>query len=552
MMVDFPTSDSTDPSVDDTPSAQPPRTPEVATPTKSTNTIRILAIILVAFFILSGVLIAYKTSTIDTQPSPTPASNTPPTNPPANNNTTHNNQPTIPITINGQVNSSLVDTNQTHCFDANSAITCGQSFNGQDAQYQGNQPKYKDNGDGTVTDLNTSLTWIQNPGAKKGYYDAIASADSFAYAGYSDWRVPSIKELYSLMDFQGTDSAVTADDAANLTPFINDTYFDFEYGDTSQGDRIIDSQWVTNNIYVASVMGGQECFFGVNFADGRIKCYPTSSSINKGYFLRLVRGDAYGINDFVDNNDSTITDQSSSLMWQQADSEEAISWGDALTYCENLELAGYSDWRLPNAKELQYIVDYTRSPDTTNSPAIDPIFATTSITNEAGQKDYPFYWTSTTHIRSNGTGSNAVYIGFGRCLGYMNNQWMDVHGAGCQRSDPKSGNINDYPTYFGPQGDVNRLYNYARCVRGGTATPSVGADPASFSSGDASSQLNPQEPPASISPNAQQPPPEAISACTGKDQNASCSFVAPEGTITGQCLVVENQLACVPENAPPP
>lgn len=42
---------------------------------------------------------------------------------------------------------------------------------------------------------------------------------------------------------------------------------------------------------------------------------------------------------------------------------------------------------------------------------------------------------------------------------------MDVHGAGAQRSDPKSGNKNDYPQYFGPQGDVRYVYNYVRSVR---------------------------------------------------------------------------------------
>ena len=47
----------------------------------------------------------------------------------------------------------------------------------------------------------------------------------------------------------------------------------------------------------------------------------------------------------------------------------------------------------------------------------------------------------------------------------MNNVLMDVHGAGCQRSDPKSGNSDDYPQFFGPQGDVRYVYNYVRCVR---------------------------------------------------------------------------------------
>jgi hypothetical protein len=44
--------------------------------------------------------------------------------------------------------------------------------------------------------------------------------------------------------------------------------------------------------------------------------------------------------------------------------------------------------------------------------------------------------------------------------------WLDVHGAGAQRSDPKSGNPTDYPKGRGPQGDAIRIYNYVRLVRG--------------------------------------------------------------------------------------
>ena len=45
---------------------------------------------------------------------------------------------------------------------------------------------------------------------------------------------------------------------------------------------------------------------------------------------------------------------------------------------------------------------------------------------------------------------------------------MDVHGAGSQRSDPKSGSASEYPTGHGPQGDAIRIENYVRCVTGGT------------------------------------------------------------------------------------
>jgi len=44
-----------------------------------------------------------------------------------------------------------------------------------------------------------------------------------------------------------------------------------------------------------------------------------------------------------------------------------------------------------------------------------------------------------------------------------------VHGAGAQRSDPKTGNPNNFPTGFGPQGDAIRIYNFVRLVRN-TAT----------------------------------------------------------------------------------
>jgi hypothetical protein len=152
-------------------------------------------------------------------------------------------------------------------------------------------------------------------------------------------------------------------------------------------------------------------------------------------------------------------------MWQKADDGIARDWENALSYAEGITLAGKSDWRLPNAKELQSIVDYTRCPKITNSPAIDPVFATTSILDPDGVAgQYPYFWTSTT-LLDGVNPNNAVYIAFGKAQGKMNGVLYDVHGAGAQRSDPKSGIIASYPQYFGPQGDVRYVYNYVRCVR---------------------------------------------------------------------------------------
>ena len=448
-----------------------------------------------------------------------------------------------------KVDYPVVDTNQSKCYDATTVIACDSGFNGQDAQYDGYQPAFHDNGDGTVTDLVTGLMWQKDPGDKMTYDEAVAGADGFNLAGYDDWRLPTIKELYSLIWFSGVDPHVEGTDTSGLIPFIDTNYFVFHYGDTSAGQRIIDSQWATSNIYESTVMGGQQCFFGVNFADGRIKCYPTSDiNISGGYYVLYVRNTgAYAANDFADNGDGSVTDAATGLMWQQSDSGEGMIWEDALNYCENLDLAGHDDWRLPNAKELQSIVDYTRSPDTTSSAAIDLLFSCTSITNEAGVADYPFYWSSTTHAKpdSGHEGEHAVYVSFGRAMGYMFGHWIDVHGAGAQRSDPKIGDPADYPEGNGPQGDAIRIFNYVRCVRGGVSTP--GDDDAIDDDASDDDMSDDDATDDDTSP----PPDEAVQACEGKSVGDDCSFTSPNGEVTGTCQMIGDVLACVPEGGPP-
>jgi len=394
------------------------------------------------------------------------------------------------------VKCKIPDTGQKYCFSLNPAIQCpssGEEFYGQDAQYEGYKPEYTNNGDGTITDMVTGLMWTQTF-VQTDYNDASADAAALTIGGHSDWRVPSIKELYSLMNFNGSTGSGQQDGLSvpsNANPFIDIEYFDFEYG---QINRFIDVQIVTSTKYIGTVMNDQEAFFGLNVADGRIKGYPLTRSGGLYYYGYFVRGRTdYGENDFVDNGDETVTDKNTGLMWMKNDNGAygvgdetygGMFWADALDYCENLELAGKSDWRLPNAKELQYIVDYTNAPSVTGKPAIDPIFNTTEITVEDGSKNYPFFWTSTTHVE--GMGSKAAYIAFGQAFGFMTSAqggdatFMDVHGAGCQRSDTKEGDPADYPIGFGPQGDVLRFYNFVRCVRNGAEITTDTADPSGF------------------------------------------------------------------------
>jgi hypothetical protein len=379
----------------------------------------------------------------------------------------------------------IVDTDQTTFFDTVTVIPppiVGDPYYGQDAQYSGYQPSYTNNGDGTVTDNVTGLMWQQtfdhngdgliNVADKLTYAQILAMVDTVTTGGYTDWRLPTIKEQYSLILFSGRDISGYQGSTSGLIPFIDNDIFEFNYGDTTAGERLIDVQCATTNIYVGSAI---EMVFGVNFADGRIKGYGTDfMGQPKKFNYLLVRGNTdYGINDFTDNGNGTITDNATGLMWTKEDNGEGVIWEDAISYAENSEFAGYTDWRLPNAKELQSIIDYTRSPSTTNSAAIDPLFDCTGITNEAGESDYPFYWSSTTHANMNEghEGGWGAYVCFGRGMGYdqMAPQpaWIDVHGAGAQRSDPKNGDPANFPYGHGPQGDAVRIYNFVRLVRGG-------------------------------------------------------------------------------------
>ncbi len=348
-----------------------------------------------------------------------------------------------------KVISRIPDTQQGNCFDDNSVIPCpqsGQAYAGQDAQYDGAKPSYRSNGDGTITDLVTGLLWQQAHNATRlGWYQAKQACDDLQLGGYDDWRMPSIRELYSIADFRG---------GVGRRPYLDDV-FEIHEPDASilEGDRFASShhtdmmgQTWSATLYTGDHWDrkGVEAAFFMNFLDGHIKQAPTQGQ--QGLFYRCVRGPAWGNNAFVDNHDATVSDQMSGLTWQQSDDGQTRNWRDALAYCEGLTLADHNNWRLPNVKELQSIVDYSQ-----HDPALDNRFF--KQTNHAG-----WFWSSTTHGDNI---SQADYVCFGKCTSI---DGVDVHGAGAQRSDPKSGDASMHRAQGG-QNDEIRINNYVRCVR---------------------------------------------------------------------------------------
>jgi hypothetical protein len=55
----------------------------------------------------------------------------------------------------------------------------------------------------------------------------------------------------------------------------------------------------------------------------------------------------------IDNNDGTVSDPETGLMWVAQDNGCDINWDDAKTYCESFREGGYKDWRMPTMSELQ-------------------------------------------------------------------------------------------------------------------------------------------------------------------------------------------------------
>ena len=111
-----------------------------------------------------------------------------------------------------------------------------------------------------------------------------------------------------------------------------------------------------------------------------------------------------------------VTDKATGLMWMRRGDGHGRLWGEALGFCENLTMAGHDDWRLPDEKELEDLVDLSRA-----NPAIDPIFSASSF----------LYWSSSPYTGYN----DSWYIHFG--TGAMGHIYMPTTAmTRCVRGGP--------------------------------------------------------------------------------------------------------------------
>jgi len=245
------------------------------------------------------------------------------------------------------------DTGQTKCYQDNSNVEMLCDNTGQDGAYNINPMSYVILGTNNdmVEDNNTGLVWQRQADGNKTWDQAAAYCNGLDLEGYTDWRLPSKKELISIVNFG--------------MPIIN---FDTTIFKGSElGEFWSSTSYISNPALAWHV--------GWCFIDGHDK-----SALG---YVRCVRGPEHAIHQFTDNG-STVTDRSTGLEWQKGEGGY-MTWGAALTYCEGLSLASKDDWRLPNIKELESLTD-----DTKQSPAIDTNFFPRVLSTN--------YWSSTSLV----------------------------------------------------------------------------------------------------------------------------------------------------------
>ncbi len=234
---------------------------------------------------------------------------------------------------------------------------------GEDADYFVNPLSFTNNGNGTITDNNTGLVWQKSDGGEMTFENAVAYCNNLVLGGFSDWRLPGGMELFSINDFD------------HLNPALDTVYFTknlAEYWWTSE-KRADDSTkvWVVN-------------------AGGGIGAHPKTETLSAGgtkrFHVRAVRypfSPNLPASHFTDNGDGTISDHYTGLVWQKIQAPNAMSWEAALVYSQGMVLAGTSDWRLPDIKELQSINDVSLA-----MPSFNHIYFPNVVSGN--------YWSSTT------------------------------------------------------------------------------------------------------------------------------------------------------------
>jgi hypothetical protein len=176
-------------------------------------------------------------------------------------------------------------TGQTTCWDdAGAVIPCAGTGHDGDT-HTGAPLAYVDNGDGTVTDANTGLMWEKQSNGDGSVHDFnnlytwdqafsvhVATLNSTSFAGHTNWRVPNLKELESIVDLENFTPAVSPAFNSNCTSpctvLTCSCTAAEEYWSSSSDAQYPGNAW------------------GVEFFDGNVAASTKAASV----YVRAVRG----------------------------------------------------------------------------------------------------------------------------------------------------------------------------------------------------------------------------------------------------------------------
>ncbi|MCX5885618.1 MAG: DUF1566 domain-containing protein [Proteobacteria bacterium] len=303
------------------------------------------------------------------------------------------------------VNLNLPRTGQTNCYDTNgNQIPCAGT--GQDGEIQAGvawpSPRFTVSGD-CVTDNLTGLMWAKNGNPLTGYKTwnaAVYYCNNLTLCGYDDWRLPNVNELESLVNGAESNPATWL----NTQGFTN-VQANYYWSSTTNAYSTVSAWSVTMDDGYVGEYGKSSLYYVWPVRSGQDSSYPApvwktgqTTSYETGDDGDLEKGVAWPVPRFTNPdgktpvNGNVVVDQLTGLMWTMNANLFGVdkTWQQALDYVKemnngNYENLGYTDWRLPNRKELHSLTDYSRY-----NPALPSGHPFTNV-----QANY--YWSSTTY-----------------------------------------------------------------------------------------------------------------------------------------------------------
>ncbi len=344
----------------------------------------------------------------------------------------------------------LPATGQTTCWDSNgNAISCAGT--GQDGELRKGAPlAYADNGDGTVTDVNTGLMWEKlshdgtvhddhNMYTRQNAFGHVATLNRMSFAGHADWRMPNVRELLSIVTYQNLLPTVApafdngCSSGCSVTTcsctFSGDTWTSTSEADSPSNMWFVDFQDGQVGAGLEHGMGPVRAVRDGSGgcplpATGQTTCWDSSgnaiSCAGTGEDGELRKGAPLA---YADHGDGTVMDLNTGLVWEKLsddgtvhDKDSLYTWANAfaghVATLNATSFAGHNDWRLPNIRELQSIANYQSF-----NPAVSSAFnnncapgchATTCSCTASSD-----YWSSTSSV-SDPSGAWYVTFSYGR------------------------------------------------------------------------------------------------------------------------------------------